>query len=94
MKDFFKVVDLQAVFGHIPSFAPVDTEVIETTRATGRVLAESVQAAGFETELLDFLEIKHKDLLEQLRKGVLTSKDEDTLDKVAREMAAKYESNE
>jgi len=45
----------------------------------------------FETEYLDFLELKHKDLLTELRKGVLTSKEEDILDSVAREFAAKYE---
>jgi F-type H+-transporting ATPase subunit alpha len=44
----------------------------------------------FEREYLDFLEIKHKDLLASLRKGVMTGKEEDILDKVAREIAAKY----
>ncbi|MCP3951701.1 MAG: molybdopterin molybdotransferase MoeA [Desulfobacterales bacterium] len=57
MKEFFKVVDIQTVFGHIPSFAPVDTEVVETARATGRVLAESVRAAenlpGFSRSTMD-----------------------------------------
>jgi len=48
----------------------------------------------FETEYLDFLELKHKDLLTELRKGVLTSKEEDILDSVAREFAAKYEVKE
>ena len=45
----------------------------------------------FETEYLDFLELKHKDLLATLRSGVLTSKEQDVLDNVAREIAAKYE---
>ena len=45
----------------------------------------------FETEYLDFLELKHKDLLATLRKGVLTNKEEDLLDKVATEIASKYE---
>ena len=57
MKDFFKVVDIQTVFQHIPSFAPVGTEVIETTRSTGRVLAESVRAGenlpGFSRSTMD-----------------------------------------
>jgi F-type H+-transporting ATPase subunit alpha len=44
----------------------------------------------FETEYLDFLELKHKDLLAALHKGVITSKEEDLLDKVATELAAKY----
>ncbi len=45
----------------------------------------------FETEYLDFLELKHKDLLAELRKGKMTSKDEDILDNLARELAVKYE---
>jgi F-type H+-transporting ATPase subunit alpha len=45
----------------------------------------------FETEYLDFLELKHKDLLATLRKGILTSKEEDLMDKVAMELASKYE---
>jgi molybdopterin molybdotransferase len=57
MKEFFKVVDIQTVFGHIPSFATVGTEVVETSRATGRVLAESVCAAenlpGFSRSTMD-----------------------------------------
>ena len=48
----------------------------------------------FETEFLDFLEMKHKDLLAELRKGVMTNKEEDLLDSVAREIAAKYEVKE
>jgi F-type H+-transporting ATPase subunit alpha len=47
----------------------------------------------FEQEYLDFIEFKHKDLLAKLRKGILTNKEEDTLDNVAREIAAKYEVN-
>jgi F-type H+-transporting ATPase subunit alpha len=54
-----------------------------------RVPVEKVKK--FENEYLDYLEIKHKELLTQLRKGILTSKEEDTLDQVAREIAAKYE---
>ncbi len=45
----------------------------------------------FETEFLDYLELKHKDLLKVLRSGVITGKEEDILDSVARELAAKYE---
>ena len=57
MKDFFNVVDIQTVYGHIQSFAPVDTEIVTTHGATGRVLAESVQAAedlpGFSRSTMD-----------------------------------------
>jgi F-type H+-transporting ATPase subunit alpha len=48
----------------------------------------------FETEYLDFLELKHKDVMKSLKKGVITLKEEDILEKVARELAAKYEIKE
>ena len=45
----------------------------------------------FEEEFLDFLEMKHKDLLTELRKGILTEKEEKILDTVAREIASRYQ---
>jgi F-type H+-transporting ATPase subunit alpha len=45
----------------------------------------------FEEEFLDLLELKHKDLLAQLREGILTDKEEEVLEKVAREIASRYE---
>ncbi|KPL16131.1 MAG: ATP F0F1 synthase subunit alpha [Bacteroides sp. SM23_62] len=45
----------------------------------------------FEEEFLDFLEFKHKDLMGELRKGILTDKEEKVLEKVAREIASRYE---
>jgi len=57
MQDFFNVVDIRTVYGHIQSFAPVDTEMVATHQATGRVLAESVRAAedlpGFSRSTMD-----------------------------------------
>jgi len=57
MQDFFNVVDIRTVYGHIQSFAPVDTEMAATHQATGRVLAESVHAAedlpGFSRSTMD-----------------------------------------
>jgi len=57
MQDFFNVVDIRTVFGHMQSFAPVDTEMVATHQATGRVLAESVHAAedlpGFSRSTMD-----------------------------------------
>ena len=41
MKDFFKVVDIQTVYGYLETFAPVDTETVSTTLATGRVLSRT-----------------------------------------------------
>jgi F-type H+-transporting ATPase subunit alpha len=48
----------------------------------------------FEEEFLDFLELKHKDLMENLRKGVLTDKEEGQLEKTAKEIASRYEEAE
>ena len=45
----------------------------------------------FEEEFLGFLELKHKDLLGELRKGVLTDKEEKILKEVAKEIASRYE---
>jgi F-type H+-transporting ATPase subunit alpha len=45
----------------------------------------------FEEEFLDFLEMKHKDLLTELRKGIMTEKEEKILDTVAREIASRYQ---
>lgn len=44
----------------------------------------------FETEFLDFLELKHKDVLTDLAKGKLSEIITDTLGKVATEIAEKY----
>ncbi len=45
----------------------------------------------FEEEFLDLLELKHKELLEELRKGILKEKEEKELEKVAKEIASRYE---
>jgi len=44
----------------------------------------------FEEEYLDFLELKHKDLLGELKKGVLTEKEEKVLEEVAKDIASRY----
>lgn len=44
----------------------------------------------FEAEYLTFLETKHKDVLEGLRKGQLTDEITGVLEKVAKELSAKY----
>lgn len=57
MQEFFKVVDIRTVYGHLQSFMPVDTEVVATHQTTGRVLAESIDAAedlpGFSRSTMD-----------------------------------------
>lgn len=44
----------------------------------------------FEREYLDFLEVNHKDTLEQLREGIINEEIGGVLEKVAREMSSKY----
>ncbi|CAD7838200.1 MAG: Molybdopterin molybdenumtransferase (EC 2.10.1.1) [Olavius algarvensis Delta 4 endosymbiont] len=57
MQDFFKVVDIRTVYGHLQAFTPVDTEVVATHQATGRVLAEAIDATedlpGFSRSTMD-----------------------------------------
>ncbi|MCG8696475.1 MAG: F0F1 ATP synthase subunit alpha [Bacteroidales bacterium] len=45
----------------------------------------------FETEYLDFLELKHKDLLDDLRSGKLTPEIEDRLTKISKEVAERFQ---
>jgi len=45
---------------------------------------------AFEAEYLDFLELKHKDVLNQLKEGKTTDEVTQTLEKVASEIAFKY----
>ncbi|PWH85537.1 F0F1 ATP synthase subunit alpha [Brumimicrobium oceani] len=52
------------------------------------VPVEKVKA--FEIEYLDFLDAKHKDLMNQLKAGKLTEEITNTLTKVAKEIASKY----
>src|SRR5690554_6032486 len=52
------------------------------------VPVEKVKA--FEIEFLDFLDAKHKDLMNDLKAGKLTEEITDTLTKVAKEIASKY----
>src|SRR5690554_6257633 len=52
------------------------------------VPVEKVKA--FEIEFLDFLDAKHKDLMNDLKVGKLTEEITDTLTKVAKEIASKY----
>lgn len=49
---------------------------------------ESVK--DFETDFLDFLEVKHKELLNQLKEGKINEKIENNLEAIAKEIAEKY----
>jgi F-type H+-transporting ATPase subunit alpha len=44
----------------------------------------------FESEYLEYLELKHRNILDKLREGVLTSEITDVLEKVTGDIAAKY----
>jgi len=44
----------------------------------------------FETEFLDYMDNKHRDVLDQLKAGKLTPEITGTIEKVAKELAAKY----
>ena len=45
----------------------------------------------FEAEYLDYLEVKQKEVMKVLKQGTLTRKEEEILEKTAKEIAAKYE---
>jgi F-type H+-transporting ATPase subunit alpha len=45
----------------------------------------------FETEYLDYLEVKQKEVMKVLKQGIFTQKEEEILEKTANEIAAKYE---
>ncbi|MCF8379269.1 MAG: F0F1 ATP synthase subunit alpha [Bacteroidales bacterium] len=47
----------------------------------------------FQTDFLDYMEAKHKDVLKELSEGSYNDKITGTLDKVAKEISAKYEHN-
>ena len=53
-----------------------------------KVPVEKVRA--FETEFLDFMDAKHRDVLDGLKAGKLTDEITDTLEKVAADLSAKY----
>lgn len=44
----------------------------------------------FEVEFLDYMDNKHRDVLDQLKAGKLTDEIKETIEKVAKELAAKY----
>ena len=44
----------------------------------------------FENDFLEYLELKHRDILDQLRDGALNNDITETLEKVAAELTAKY----
>jgi F-type H+-transporting ATPase subunit alpha len=53
-----------------------------------KVPVEKVRA--FETEFLDYMDAKHRDVLDELKAGKLTDEITDTLEKVAADLAGRY----
>ena len=45
---------------------------------------------NFETDFLEFLELKHRDVLDKLRDGILNNEITSVLEKVASELVIKY----
>lgn len=45
---------------------------------------------GFENEYIEYLDLKHRDILDNLRDGVLNDDITGVLEKVASELTAKY----
>jgi F-type H+-transporting ATPase subunit alpha len=48
---------------------------------------------AFETEYLEYLSLKHKDVLEEISKGVINNEITSVLEKAAAELSAKYHQN-
>lgn len=71
---------------------PVEKQIAIIFCGTKGLLADVPvgKVKEFETEFLEFLDLKHKDLMANLKKGILTEKEEQTLEKVALDLAAKY----
>ena len=47
----------------------------------------------FENEYLELLELRHADILEKLKEGIITGEITDVLEKVASELSSKYSSS-
>jgi len=71
---------------------PVEKQIAIIFCGTKGLLADVPvgKVKEFETEFLEFLDLKYKDLMADLKKGILTDKEEQTLEKVALDLAAKY----
>ena len=62
---------------------------VGTKALLNKVPADKVRE--FEVEFLEYLDAKHRDVLDTLKAGKLTDEVKETIEKVAKEMAAKYE---
>ena len=75
-------------------FSPVSVEKqVAIIYCGSKGLLSSVPLANvreFESEFLAFLDLKHKNVLADLKKGLLTDEVTGTLEKVAKELSAKY----
>jgi len=77
-----------------PQYAPMPVEkqvAIIYCGATGLLKDVPVNMVrNFESEFLEFMELKHRDVLDNLRDGILNNDVTKVLDKVAAELVAKY----
>jgi F-type H+/Na+-transporting ATPase subunit alpha len=77
-----------------PQYAPMPVEkqvAIIYCGATGLLKDVPINMVrNFENEFLEFLELKHRDVLDNLRDGVLNSEVTKVLDKVAADLVTKY----
>ena len=77
-----------------PQYAPMAVEkqvAIIYCGTTGLLRDVPVNMVrNFENEFLEFLELKHRDVLDNLRDGILNNEITKVLDKVAAELAVKY----
>ena len=75
---------------------PVERQIAIIFCGTHGLLADVPidKVKEFEEEYLDYLEVKHKDLMNKIKSGVLEKKDEEIMEKVAGEISAKYKKKE
>jgi F-type H+-transporting ATPase subunit alpha len=71
---------------------PVEKQIAIIFCGTRGLLADVPigKVKEFEAEFLDFLDLKYKDLMTNLRKGIMTTQEEQLLEKVALDLASKY----
>jgi F-type H+-transporting ATPase subunit alpha len=71
---------------------PVEKQIAIIFCGTKGLLADVPigKVKEFETEFLEYLDVKYKELVSNLKKGILTEKEEQILEKVALDLASKY----
>jgi len=75
---------------------PVERQIAIIFCGTHGLLADVPldKVKEFEGEYLDYLEVKHKDVMNKLKAGTLDKNIEQTLENVAKEISAKFKKKE